>query len=297
MRRHVRLEPAYTVADPGGPPARRLMVDVGAAAQVETMCVAPPDPAGLLLYFIGFDVALGGREELKCRVLAHTTGFAVVTSEIAGFARSGDPLPAGVRHDLYQGDSAGLAAMVRRALELASVAAGVADLRPVHVLAYSTGCSLAVHAARDLADAASMTLVEPVAVEQRNIVTLQVANTVDLVRYPQALMQNHRLAKDVRRSRMRVRFGLPDLLALATTLSSDELPHTRTGRMPVSLVRGGESWLCPPGGFAHLAATLAAQEIAGITATIPHLGHQLWNSVPAVAAIAEEVVAPTAAWS
>ena len=286
MRRHVRLEPSLTVPEPVGVPARRERVEVGDGVRLDTLCVVPAEPCGTLLYYVGFGTALGEREALKCQILADATGCAVATAELPGFAQTGRAMPPDARDDLWRGDSARLARLTTEAIRAALGAAGVAANGPVRLLGYSTGCSLAAHAARDLTGVTSVTLVEPVAIAPRNLVTLQVANTVDAVGYPLAVSQNRRIDKPARLAGAHIRYGVPDLLALAAMLATDELARTGIPAATVSLVRGGRSRLCPADAFARLDAALDSHGIDGVTATVPGLGHQLWHSIPAVAAIA-----------
>lgn len=272
--------------------SRQFVVRVpGRAAPLEAMVVSPLIRTDrLLLYFLGFNNPLGPWEGTKAALLAEAFGVTVVTVELPGQSRFGDPIPAPVRRSMLRGQVSEWAALHRDYLEVAVAAAGLSPVS-VDLLGYSTGCSLAVAALpsmQDVAPVRSITLVEPVAASRRGLPALARDNAFDVRRQPPSFRTNHRhrWVMELRRRQLRepwVRYWPQDLLAVTTLLRQDDLSGGLAafpGR--VNLVRGSVSDLCAPAAFEAL-DRLAGD---GLTVMVDGLGHPLWHSFPVLVPLA-----------
>lgn len=268
----------------------------GGLAKLDAFVASPEYPRGVLFYFPGFNTPLGHWEMAKCQYLAAATGLQVVITEIPGMSRYGAPIPRAVRVDMLHGMVSSWADLNLRYVEAALEAAEIADPELVHVLGYSTGCSLATAALPTLTEwgpIRGLSLVEPVAISRRNIMSLHAHNMLDLGRMPAALATNlgHdwvMRAYSGERRNTRVKYGPVDLLAIATVLASDDLRQRLEGIVVqrCALVRGARSSLCRQRDFDQVDASLAERGIPGPTITVENLGHQLWHSFPTITALA-----------
>lgn len=288
---------------------RRPQVDVvrhtlrpgNGLAKLDALIASPENPSGALFYFPGFNTPLGQWEKAKCQYLADVTGMQVVLTEIPGMSRYGDPIPKAVRVDMLHGRVASWAELTLKYVAAALDAGSIAHPETMQVFGYSTGCSLAAAALPSLAEwgpIQGLNLVEPVAISQRNVVSLHAHNMLDLGRMPAALATNlgHDWVMQAyrgERRQSRVKYGPVDLLAIATVLAGDDLRErmNSAGVRQCSLARGSRSSLCRQADFDRLDASLAAQGIPGPTITVEGLGHQLWHSFPTVTALAELMLA------
>lgn len=217
----------------------------------------------------------------------------VVMTEIPGMSRFGHPIPKAVRSDMLRRRPRSWATLTvgyaAAALEARGVAAPVG---PIHALGYSTGCSLAVEAGAALAQLGpveEVTLVEPVAISERLLTTLQAHNTIEWLREHATQRTNARHdwvvhARNHQAREPRVRYSTADLHAIARVLATSGLTG-ELSRLDVprcNLVRGDSSALCPTGRFQELDAILSRRGIPGDTVTVTRLGHQLWHSFPAI---------------
>lgn len=259
---------------------------------LDALIATPAEPAGVLIYFPGFNTPLGPWEIAKCAHLAETTALTVVVTEIPGMSRFGDPIPKAVRKDMLAGRIASWAELNLTYVVEAMSVGKVADPEYLQVLGYSTGCSLAVASLPVLGTwgpIEGLNLVEPVAITQRNAAALQAHNLADLGRMPTVLATNrgHDWVVHARRRQRRepsVHYSPIDLVAIGQVLASQGL---RDGLDAVdlarcALVRGAKSSLCRLPDYEKLDATLAERGIPGPTITVAGLGHQLWHSFPAI---------------
>lgn len=254
----------------------------------------PEHPSGLAFHFPGFNVPLGSWEALRCTTLAAATGLAVVAIELPGLSRLGHRLPEAVRRDLRDGRVGSWAELSLTYLWLAAAQAGVGHL-PVRMLSgFSTGCSLAVAAHRQLGVEAGLSLVEPVSLGSRSLVALEAANLADLARMPRALIGNRDwVAREWRQqvAEPGVRYSVGDLLAIAAMLAGRSIPDELAQPSWCLIARGAHSSLCPPREFDALDALLAQRGVPGPTLTVSGLGHQLWHRLSAMSAIADRLAA------
>jgi hypothetical protein len=268
----------------------------GGLAKLDALVACPEDASGVLFYFPGFNTPLGHWEMVKCRYLAAVSGMQVVLTEIPGMSRYGESIPKAVRVDMLRGEVSSWAELNLAYVAAAMAAAEVTKPDSVQVLGYSTGCSLATAALPALAEwgpISSLNLVEPVAISHRNIVSLHAHNMMDLGRMPVALATNlgHdwvMRAYSGERRNTRVKYGVVDLLAIATVLAGDDL-RTRLDTVALqrcALARGSRSSLCRRRDFDQVDLSLAERGIAGPTITVQNLGHQLWHSLPTVTGLA-----------
>lgn len=261
-------------------------------APVDALVAHPSDPAGVLVYFPGFNTTLGPWEIAKCAHLADATSLSVVVTEIPGMSRFGHAIPRAVRSQMMHGEIEGWAelnlAYTREALEVG----GIEDASTMQVLGYSTGCSLAVSALPVLGEwgpIEGLNLVEPVAISERTLASLQAHNLADWGRGYAALATNSRHAwvMDARRSQRHepsVRYSPVDLVAIGKVLANqavlEGLDAVELARC--ALVRGGRSSLCRPRDFQRLDDLLTERGVPGPTITVDGLGHQLWHSFPII---------------
>jgi len=275
---------------------RRLTVAPRGHPAVTALVGRPKNPRGVTIHFPGFHIAMGPWEAAKCALLAAITGTTVIMCELPGFSRYGHHLSPRVRRDLYDGDPSSWAQAALAGMVAAGEAAGVEAPDQLDVMAYSTGCSLAV-AALPTVQAAfpvrRLTLIEPVSVTSRTLGWLTLQFTWDLIRIlntvPRNLPSSWIRQAGLREFREpRVHYSPADLLALISMLSGDDT-GVRLGNLALpatNLARGAKSKLCPAPSFAAVDAGLAARGVPGTTMTISGLGHQMWHALPAIDAIA-----------
>ncbi len=122
---------------------------------------------------------------------------------------------------------------------------------------------------------------------------------VDLARLIQTIPANAanawiRQAAGRQLNEPRVRFTLPDFLALITMLSGrDTADRLARLDLPVThLARGVLSQLSPAEGFAALNEQLIRAQVAGATCEVDGFGHQLWHCLPAIDALVKSLFAP-----
>jgi hypothetical protein len=272
-------------------------------APLDALVATPPGPSGTLVYFPGFNTTLGPWEIAKCAHLADATGLTVVVTEIPGMSRFGDAIPRSVRTEMLHGRIDAWAelnlAYIREALEVG----GVENTEHLEVLGYSTGCSLAVSALPLLAEwgpIEGLNLVEPVAITERNLASLQAHNLADWGRMPTALATNrrHDWVMAARRSQQRepsVRYSPVDLVAIARVLATRGLLEgmDAVDLARCALVRGARSSLCRRADYDRLDAVLAERGVPGPTITVEGLGHQLWHSFPIVVQLTRAMLGAT----
>ena len=290
------LDLSLTGARPTLEVVRHTLRPGAGLAKLDALVATPEDPRGVLFYFPGFNTPLGHWEMVKCRYLAAVSGMRVILTEIPGMSRYGESIPKSVRVDMLRGEVASWAELNLIYVAATMDAAGVPHPDSTQVLGYSTGCSLATAALPALAQwgpIRSLSLVEPVAISHRNIVSLHAHNMLDLGRMPVALATNlgHdwvRRAYNGERRNTRVKYGAVDLLAIATVLAGDDL-RTRLDTVTLercALARGSRSSLCRQRDFDRVDESMAERGIAGPTITVQNLGHQLWHSLPTVTGLA-----------
>jgi len=261
-------------------------------APLDALVATPPEPAGVLVYFPGFNTTLGPWEIAKCAHLADATSLTVVVTEIPGMSRFADPIPRTIRKEMLRGRIEAWAelnlAYVREALDVGDVG----NTEYLQVLGYSTGCSLAVASLPVLGEwgpIEGLNLVEPVAITERNIAALQAHNLADWGRMPRVLATNkgHEWVVAARRAQERepsVRYSPVDLVAIGQVLATqgllDGLDAVELAR--VALVRGSRSSLCRLRDYDRLHDLLCERGVPGPTITVDGLGHQLWHSFPVI---------------
>lgn len=271
-------------------PVRQLTLRPAGVPPLDALVAVVENSPGVLVYFPGFNTALGPWELAKCAHLADVTGLTVVLTEIPGMSRFGAPIPKAVRKDMLARRIGSWAEL--NLTYIAEALQGLPSPDFLQVLGYSTGCSLAVSALPALANRGpieALNLVEPVAISERNIVSLQAHNMADLGRMPAALATNagHEWVMSARKGQRKepsVRYSPIDLIAIAQVLATeglrDELASVDLARC--ALVRGERSSLCRLADFERLDAMLTDQGVSGPTITVRGLGHQLWHSFPTV---------------
>jgi hypothetical protein len=276
----------------GGARLQAYRLHPTALSPLEALVAVPAEPGGLLFHFPGFNVPLGSWEALRCTTLAAATGLAAVAIELPGLSRLGNRLPEAVRRDLRAGRVGSWAELSLTYLWLAAAQAGVDGL-PVRVLSgFSTGCSLAVAAHRQLRVEAGLSLVEPVSVGSRSLLALELANLADLARLPGTLARNRDWVAQAWRRQVAepgVRYSTGDLLAIASMLAGRCIPDELAQPSWCLIARGEHSSLCRPAEFDALDALLAQRNVAGPTLTVTGLGHQLWHHLAAVSALADRL--------
>ena len=259
---------------------------------LDALIATPPDSTGVLFYFPGFNTPLGSWEIAKCAHLADATSLTVVLTEIPGMSRFRDSIPKSVRKDMLSGRVQSWAdlnlAYIREAMQVG----GIGHPERVQVLGYSTGCSLAVAALPVLAGwgpIEGLNLVEPVAISQRNVASLQAHNLADWGRMGSVLATNHghdwvMSARRRQRKEPSVHYSAVDLLAIAQILSSRGLVESidAVELANCALVRGSRSSLCRRPDYDQLHESLEARGVRGPTITVEGMGHQLWHSFPIV---------------
>lgn len=259
---------------------------------LDALVATPTTPEGVLVYFPGFNTTLGPWEIAKCAHLADATSLAVVVTEIPGMSRFGDAIPKAVRSEMLHGRIDAWAelnlAYIREALEVGDVH----DTEHLEVLGYSTGCSLAVSALPVLGEwgpIEGLNLVEPVAITERNLASLQAHNLADWGRMPTVLATNrgHDWVMAAHRSQRRepsVRYSPVDLVAIGQVLANqgllEGLDAVELARC--ALVRGSRSSLCRLRDYQRLHDLLDGRGVPGPTITVDGLGHQLWHSFPVI---------------
>ena len=288
MRQQVDL--TIDVDEPIAEPAGRQLQFVTRihpdSPPLQAMLVGEPDER-LLVYFPGFNTPLGPWEAAKCRMLAESFGQPVLLVEIPGMSNFGDPIPSRVRKTMQRGEVQAWADLMVDYQLAALESLGRPLPAVVDVLGYSTGCSLGVAALRhwqQRSDVRSVTLVEPVSTMTRTLLKLELHNMADALRQPASYATNHGhdWVMRARRRQIRepwVRYGPPDLVAIAQVLARPHLPGELPldGSLAVNLVRGERSDLC------HRVPFQALHEAApecGVTVDVLGFGHPLWHSFP-----------------
>ncbi|MCW5952642.1 MAG: hypothetical protein KIT69_10320 [Propionibacteriaceae bacterium] len=270
-------------------------------APLEALIGTPTDSRGVLVYFPGFNTPLGEWEVAKCQFLAEATSLTVVMTEIPGMSRYRDPIPSAIRRDMLRRRIDTWAELNLAYFAEAFRAGGVTNTETMQVLGYSTGCSLATAALGQLAQwgpIEGLNLVEPVAIVQRSLASLQADNLADWGRLPwvHATNRHHDWVVATRRRQLRepsVHYSAVDLLAIAQVLSSEGLlaELERVDLAHCAIARGERSSLCRRSDFEKLDAMLAERGIPGPSITIPKLGHQLWHSFPTLVELATAMLA------
>jgi len=281
---------------------RRFSVRPRSQSPVLGLVATPRESRGLTLHFIGYNVTMGPWEAAKCALWAARSGTTVVAAELPGFSRYGHPLPGRTRTELLDDNPVPWATAAMECLDAVIRRAGVAVPDRVDVLAFSTGCSLAVAAwpaIQALYPVASLTLVEPVAIGERGMERLTLDNVIDQALRVRNLPGN--LSQAWIREAARRQLGEPglkaippDAIALLSLLSSDDT-RERLATLdlgPTNLVRGALSQLSREREFAALDSVLESRGVAGTSATVAGCGHQLWHSFPVVAALADALAGP-----
>ena len=282
-------------------PVRQLTVrPPGTAAPLDALVATPDNATGVLVYFPGFNTPLGPWEAAKSQLIAQVSGMNVVVTEIPGMSRFGDPIPKAIRRDMLHERADSWAELTLHYVVGALGTAGVDAPSHLRVLGYSTGCSLAVAALpmlKEWAQIAGLSLVEPVAITRRNLVTLHVDNMADLGRQPASYATNrpHDWVMTARRRQVRepsVHYGPVDLVAIATILAAPGLMQSLSepGLSRCELVRGANSSLCKRRDFERLHSLLEAQGVPGPTFTVTGLGHPVWHSFPAIVPLIEAML-------
>lgn len=272
----------------------------GMTAPLDALVATPDNATGVLVYFPGFNTPLGPWESAKCQLIAQASGMNVVVTEIPGMSRFGDPIPKSVRTDMLHERVDSWAELTLHYMIAALGTAGVDSPSHVRVLGYSTGCSLAAAALPMLEEWARITglsLIEPVAISRRNIMTLHVDNMADIGRQPATYATNrsHDWVMSARRRQIRepsVRYGPVDLIAIATVLAAPGLLSavTATGVGRCELARGEQSSLCKRRDFEALDALLNERGVPGPSFTVTGLGHPVWHSFPAIVPLIEAML-------
>ena len=285
-------------------PVRRLTLRPGVGlAPLEALVGTPAASRGVLVYFPGFNTPLGEWEVAKCQFLAQATSLTVVVTEIPGMSRFRDPIPAAIRRDMLRRRIDSWTELNLAYFAEAFRAGEVTNTETMQVLGYSTGCSLATAALGQLAEwgpIEGLNLVEPVAIVQRSLASLQADNLADWGRLPwvHATNRHHDWVVATRRRQARepsVHYSAVDLLAIAQVLSSEgllaELESVPLERC--ALARGERSSLCRRGDFEKLDGLLAERGIPGPAITVPKLGHQLWHSFPTLVGLTAAMLGST----
>ncbi len=283
------VDPRSLRSRPASPVQQHTLRPVG-LSPLDALIATPPDPVGVLFYFPGFNTPLGPWEIEKCAHLADSTSLTVVLTEIPGMSRFRDSIPRAVRKDMLGGRVESWAD-----LNLAYIAEAmrVGDVRHpeyMQVLGYSTGCSLAVASLPVLGGwgpIEGLNLVEPVAISQRNVASLQAHNLADWGRMGAVLATNrgHDWVMSARRRQRRepsVHYSAVDLLAIGQVLSSQGLLEGMAAAdlATCALVRGSRSSLCRRPDYDRLHDSLELRGVPGPTITVEGMGHQLWHSFP-----------------
>ena len=288
--------PSHPVVDQPSARVRRLTVEPRGRFPLDALIGTPRDSQGLTFYFVGFNESMGPWEAAKCALWAAHSQTTVIACELPGFSRYGKGIPSNIRQDLMAGDPSSWAEWTWMYLRSAAATAKISDIGEIDILAFSTGCSLAVAALPTIQSThtvSRLTLVEPVALAQRSLGRLAIHNVIDYPRILAALSSNNPSpwTREALRRQFRtpnVRYSPADFLALISMLASDDTQQ-RLGEadLPVTnLVRGTRSKLCPSQGFSDLNAVLDSRSVEGTTCAITGFGHQLWHCLPAIDALA-----------
>lgn len=282
-------------------PVRQYTIRPSGLAPLDALIATPGDSTGVLVYFPGFNTPLGPWEMAKCAHLAGATSLTVVLTEIPGMSRFRDPLPKAVRKDMLANRTNSWADLNLAYIDQAMTVGEVRNAEFMQVLGYSTGCSLAVAALPVLAEWGpidGLNLVEPVAIRQRNLASLQAHNLADWGRMRSVLATNlsHDWVMHARQRQRRapsVHYSPVDLLAIAQVLAGEGLLAgiDAVDLAHCSLVRGSRSSLCRQPDFDRLDALLESRGVPGPTITVAGLGHQLWHSFPIVVQLTRAMMA------
>jgi len=293
--RNITLDPRSVTEQPRGRVQRLTVVPRG-LAPVDALIARPEKPERLIFHFIGFNQAMGPWEAAKLAMWASISSATIVTCELPGFSRYGQPLSTKVRQDLLDGDPQSWGALTWSYLQAAVRAGEIDTFDSVEVSGVSTGCSLATAVLPTIQsshDVIALTLMEPITLAIRTIGRLAIHNAFDWVRLMQNAPRNYpstwaRQASYRQWREPNLRYIFPDFLASVTMLAGDDtgvrldeltLPTTH-------LARGGLSKLCAAEEFSRLNEKLAAKKIQGTTTTISGLGHQFWQCLPGIDALA-----------
>lgn len=290
-RQRITADPRAVRSRPGVGVARHTLRPRG-LAPIDALVATPADPSGVLVYFPGFNTALGPWEIAKCAHLADATSLTVVVTEIPGMSRFGDAIPRTVRREMLRGRIGAWAELNLAYIEDAMRVGEVGSTDYLQVLGYSTGCSLAVAALPALGEwgpIEGLNLVEPVAITSRNLASLQAHNLADWGRMPTVLATNRghewvMAARAMQRKEPSVRYSAVDLVAIGQVLATQGLLEGIDGveLARCALVRGARSSLCRLRDYDRLHALLEERGVPGPTITVEGLGHQLWHSFPVI---------------
>ena len=294
QREYITLPSRPVTEQPRGR-VRRITVAPRGYPPVDALVAVPENSKGLTIYFIGFNQAMGSWEAAKCAQWAALSGTIVVACELPGFSRYGLPLSTQVRQDLLNGDPSSWGLTTWTYLKAAVEVSEIKVPDSIEILAFSTGCSLAVSvlpAIQASYEVSTLTLIEPVTLTTRTMGRLAIHNAADWVRLLKTVPKNYPTSW-VRKASLRqfweprLRFTPPDFLASVTMLAGDDTEwRVATLDLPKThLVRASLSKLCPKQQFLDLDAHLEARDIPGITCTITGFGHQWWHCLPAVDAL------------
>ena len=305
VRRHrrIRVDAAAPVEQPRTA-SERLTVCPGGLAPLDALVTRNADAgAGVLFSVVGYDTPMGRWEAARAGLLAEASGWTVLTCELPGMSRHRTRLDGRVRAAALAGDPGPWGELEAEYLLEAARLAGIGP-GPTAVVAFSTGCSLAVVTAPALAAArgpiASLLLVEPVGIVARSLPALARHNLADVARWPDVTRRNRAHAWVVATRRAgrgeHVSISAPDLLAATGVLRRAGILPLVAGAVaagaPVHLVRGDRSDLCPSAPFARLDDLLSDAGVPGETISVADAGHQMWHAAGVVGAVARAVYGP-----
>lgn len=289
MRTKVTIDQRHHggVLEPGGE-ARHLVLRPPGRAPLDSLVVIRDSPR-LVVYFPGFNTPLGPWEALKCRMLAESFDASVVVTEIPGMSRFGDPIPLPVRRDMVRGRIDPWAELAASYVDEAIRVCGIGPFAEVHLIGYSTGCSLGTAAVSMLPGPVSrIILIEPVAMVTRNWAELEAHNVADWLRQPRSYRTNRPIewamaAHKRQRREPFVKYGVADLMAIAQVLGQAELASTELpAGIRVDLARGERSSLCRVDALDALHSSLERSGHPGLTAQVAGHGHPMWHSFPVI---------------
>lgn len=219
--------------------------------------------------------AVAGDELDRYRGIAAARDGRVLLVETPGWHPDHPPLTARARSCLLTGSFSGVAAQQWRSLERL-----LDPDEPVSLVGYSLGSSLAAALAIGLTGIgrrpAHLCLVEPVAVAPVDPITLLLRNRWEAVHGESSGSQRRKgWPTPVGRHQ-------PDMALLVWALTraglTRDLPVLARAEVPIALLRGGSSRLCPASAFADLVAGLAASGAPVRARVHPGHNHSLWQS-------------------
>lgn len=227
--------------------------------------------------------AVGADELDRYRGIAASQRRTVLLVETPGWHPDHAPLTARARRDLAGGKFAGVAAQQWRAVE-ALLAEG-----PVSLIGYSLGASTATAIATLLTELgrppSHLSLIEPVAIEVIDPLTL--------------LRRNRWEARHTTSAGSQPRKGWPtplgrhqlDMALLVWGLTRAglrrELPALAAAGVPITLLRGAGSRLCPSGPFADLVTGAVATTGSLRSRVYAGRNHSLWQGGDALDGLTE----------